>query len=236
MSWAGWRARCRLAGGRSLGSREAARTDIPAAAEDGPTLDRLCRSAPPPKARPRPWRRASRSQLAELNRQEAAALEAALGVAPEALPLHLRAYALQRRSADSFSGPGLLPVEVEAGRVEYKLRLAEPTHARFQQLVSAAPARRLPPACAERPWPGARWDGVARPAPQAAMGPAGASSLGSPSSLDGSPLLSCAPARHRRCPMQATQLNWRLGEGEGECLYALVGWGEAACSQVWGVG
>lgn len=46
--------------------------------------------------------------------------------------------AVQRRSAASFSGPGVLPVEVEAGRVEYKLRLAEPTPARFQQLVSGS--------------------------------------------------------------------------------------------------
>lgn len=42
----------------------------------------------------------------------------------------------QRRNEACFSGPGVLPGEQEAGRVEYKLRLLNPTPARFQQLVS----------------------------------------------------------------------------------------------------
>lgn len=42
-------------------------------------------------------------------------LEEHLGVAPAALPPHLQRYALQRRSIASFSGPGVLPGEVEAG-------------------------------------------------------------------------------------------------------------------------
>lgn len=42
-------------------------------------------------------------------------LQEQLGVAPAELPPHLQRYALQRRSAASFSGPGVLPGEVEAG-------------------------------------------------------------------------------------------------------------------------
>ena len=59
-----------------------------------------------------------------------------MGVDMRDLPLHLRLFGLQRRKADHFSGPGVLPGEVECGRVEYKLRLAITTPARFQQLVS----------------------------------------------------------------------------------------------------
>ena len=73
--------------------------------------------------------------MGELDSREAALLAAQWGIAPEELPPHLRAYSLQRRNEACFSGPGVLPGEQEAGRVEYKLRLADPTPARFQQLV-----------------------------------------------------------------------------------------------------
>jgi hypothetical protein len=86
--------------------------------------------------RNREKRRQAAAELAELDGEEAAALEAQLGVAPRELPPHLRAYALQRRNEACFSGPGLLPVEQEVGHVEYKLRLLDPTPSRFQQLVS----------------------------------------------------------------------------------------------------
>lgn len=88
--------------------------------------------------RNRDRRRQAAAELAELDGEEAAALEAQLGVAPRELPPHLRGYALRRRSAACFSGPGLLPVEQEVGHVEYKLRLLDPTPSRFQQLVRAA--------------------------------------------------------------------------------------------------
>lgn len=88
-----------------------------------------------PKPRSRPRRGRSGTQLGSLDSEEAAQLEAALGVAPTELPPHLRCYALRRRNAASFSGPGVLPGEQEAGRVEYKLRLLDPTPQRFQQLV-----------------------------------------------------------------------------------------------------
>ncbi|PRW57468.1 Two-component response regulator ARR14 isoform 1 [Chlorella sorokiniana] len=90
----------------------------------------------PPKARKRETRRKERQQLTELNSYETAFVTAQLGVDPEQLPPHLRAYALQRRNEACFSGPGVLPGEQEAGRVEYKLRLLNPTPARFQQLVT----------------------------------------------------------------------------------------------------
>ncbi|KAL4451725.1 hypothetical protein ABPG75_007387 [Micractinium tetrahymenae] len=88
------------------------------------------------KPRPRPRSQRRGASPADLDGEEAAQLEAQLGVAPAELPPHLQRYALQRRSAASFSGPGVLPGEVEAGRVEYKLRLVDPQPARFQQLVT----------------------------------------------------------------------------------------------------
>lgn len=57
-------------------------------------------------------------------------------MAPRELPSHLRSYALQRRNAACFSGPGVLPGEQEVGHIEYKLRLLDPTPSRFQQLVT----------------------------------------------------------------------------------------------------
>ncbi|KAL4421140.1 hypothetical protein ABPG77_000775 [Micractinium sp. CCAP 211/92] len=88
------------------------------------------------KPRPRPRSQRRGPVDAALDSEEAAALEEQLGVAPAELPPHLQRYALQRRSAASFSGPGVLPGEVEAGSVEYKLRLIDPQPARFQQLVT----------------------------------------------------------------------------------------------------
>lgn len=67
-----------------------------------------------PRPRPRSQRRGPVDALS-LDSEEAAALEEQLGVAPAELPPHLQRYALQRRSAASFSGPGVLPGEVEAG-------------------------------------------------------------------------------------------------------------------------
>jgi hypothetical protein len=73
--------------------------------------------------------------MVALDGAQAAALEARLGVEPALLPLGLRGYALQRSNASAFSGPGLLPGELEEGHIEYKLRLADPSPTRFQQLV-----------------------------------------------------------------------------------------------------
>ena len=62
-----------------------------------------------PKARSRERRRAAAAHLTTMGGEEAAALEARLGVSPSLLPLPLRGYAVQRRNESTFWGPGLLP-------------------------------------------------------------------------------------------------------------------------------
>ncbi len=49
------------------------------------------------------------------------------------LPPHLLRYKMNHKY--DFGGPSLLGVEDDEGRVEYKLRLKDPTPTRFQQLV-----------------------------------------------------------------------------------------------------
>ena len=79
-------------------------------------------------------------ESAQRTRHAAAGPEpaAAVGVTPcrSLSPLAATRIRPQRRNEACFSGPGVLPGEQEAGRVEYKLRLLNPTPARFQQLVS----------------------------------------------------------------------------------------------------
>jgi hypothetical protein len=166
--------------------------------------------------RNREKRRQLAARLGDLDSVEARALEATLGVAPRELPLHLRSYALQRRNAACFSGPGVLPGEVESGQIEYKLRLLDPTPTRFQQLVSNCHPRAA--ACAGCSWKRMRTDGSAE---SGGCTSPPFSNVTLPYSADFHIRLGTGPCTFACLPAQVTQLNWRLSEGSGQCLYAL---------------
>lgn len=102
---------------------------------------------PPRRRRPVPGRRASR-QRAKRAAQRARLLAQADPELREAAP-HLALYECQSRSPRDFSGPPLLAPEHDAGSVEYKLRLVDPSPPRFHQLV-----RRMRVWCACAWWGG----------------------------------------------------------------------------------
>ena len=150
----------------------------------------------------------------------------------DVLPDRRRSCPPQRRHASAFSGPGLLPGEQEVGGVEYKLQLLDPTPTRFQQLVSKAEAARQATFCADRLTNAgaSRCQQANPPTLHIDHLPACLSACPPACLLARLPdcLPVCLPARLRAhlpaclpvC-LQVTQLNWRLAEGCGECLYAL---------------